>query len=215
MTLNQTIGSNIKNLRTKTNMTQDKLAEMLGVSVPTMSLYEKGERSVPHESLVILSRIFNVTIDNLYSISSFEKREEHEIFFEHFTIGSTTVSSDGETLVSNPYSMYFTLTDTNGDTLVFLRTNEVTSGVMLVSESHILSKQSHKDIDKVKSKRLFLSNITLNERTDGREGIYTYTDHLGNNFVMKNKSMFIYYGFLIARINHIAKTEEFFFHTKS
>ena len=41
MTINQTIGSNIKNLRTKTNMTQDKLAEMLGVSVPTMSLYEK------------------------------------------------------------------------------------------------------------------------------------------------------------------------------
>lgn len=215
MTLNQTIGSNIKNLRTKTNMTQDKLAEMLGVSVPTMSLYEKGERSVPHESLVILSRIFNVTIDNLFSVSSFEKREEHEIFFERFTIGSTTISSDGEVLVSNPYSMYFTLTDTNGDTLVFLRTNEVTSGVMLVSESHILSKQSHKDIDKVKSKRLFLSTITLNERTDGREGIYTYTDHLGNNFVMKNKSMFIYYGFLIARINHIAKTEEFFFHTKS
>ncbi len=215
MTLNQTIGSNIKNLRTKTNMTQDKLAEMLGVSVPTMSLYEKGERSVPHESLVILSRVFNVTIDNLFSVSSFEKREEHEIFFERFTIGSTTISSDGEVLVSNPYSMYFTLTDTNGDTLVFLRTNEVTSGVMLVSESHILSKQSHKDIDKVKSKRLFLSTITLNERTDGREGIYTYTDHLGNNFVMKNKSMFIYYGFLIARINHIAKTEEFFFHTKS
>lgn len=215
MTLNQTIGSNIKNLRTKTNMTQDKLAEMLGVSVPTMSLYEKGERSVPHESLVILSRVFNVTIDNLFSVSSFEKREDHEIFFERFTIGSTTISSDGEVLVSNPYSMYFTLTDTNGDTLVFLRTNEVTSGVMLVSESHILSKQSHKDIDKVKSKRLFLSTITLNERTDGREGIYTYTDHLGNNFVMKNKSMFIYYGFLIARINHIAKTEEFFFHTKS
>lgn len=215
MTLNKTIGSNIKNLRTKTNMTQDKLAEMLGISIPTMSLYEKGERSVPHESLVILSRVFNVTIDNLFSISSFEKREEHEIFFEHFTLGSTSIVSDGESLVSNPYSMYFTLTDKSGDTLIFLRTHEVTSGIMLVSENHILTKQTNKDMDKVKAKRLFLSTITLNERMDGREGIYTYTDHLGNNFVMKNKAMFIYYGYLIARIHHIAKTEEFFFHTKS
>ena len=214
-TLSQIVGRNIKTLRTHTNTSQSKLADLLGVSIATMSLYEKGERSVPLENLLTLSRIFNVKIDDLCSLSTFKERVENEVFFEHFKIGSSTIYTSGETRLSNPYSMYFTLEDTNGDTLVFLRSTEVTEGLMLVSESQILGKPDRIDVDGLKNKRLFLSNITVYERQDDREPVYTYTDHNGRKLVLKNKAMFIYYGYLIARINHIARTEEFFFEIKS
>ena len=115
ITLNQTIGKNIKNLRNKSDITQGKLANMLGVAIATMSLYEKGERSVPLEYMVILSRIFNVTIDDLFSVSLFDNHKESAVYFEHFKESSSTFSTSGEMRLTNPHSMYFTLTDTNGE----------------------------------------------------------------------------------------------------
>lgn len=213
--VNKVIGQNIKTLRTFTNMTQAKLAEMLKVSIATMSLYEKGERSVPLDSLLILSRIFNVSIDDMFSVSTFEHEKDHEVYFEHFKFGSSTIFSSGETRISNPHSMYFTLTDLNGDTLLFLRATEVTEGLMLISESQIIGSLDKVDANSLKNKRLFLTTISVFERIDGKEPIYTYVDHNGKKLVMKNKAMFIYYGYLIARIKHTAKTEEIFFNTNS
>jgi len=213
--LNQVVGKNIKSLRTYANITQTKLSDVLKVSVATISLYEKGERSVPLEHLVTLSRVFNVKIDELCSISIFDQHHENEVFFEHFKMGTSTIYTFGESRISNPHSMYFTIEDSNGDTLVFLRSSEVTEGVMLVSESQIMSTLERIDIDDLKNKRLFLTTISTYERQDGRESVYTYTDHNGKNMIMKNRAMFIYYGYLIARIKHLAKTEEFFFEIKS
>ena len=67
VSLNKIIGNNVKTLRTYANITQGKLANMLSVSISTMSLYEKGERQIPNESLLTLSRIFN-EIDDLFTI---------------------------------------------------------------------------------------------------------------------------------------------------
>lgn len=213
--LNQIVGKNIKSLRTYANITQSKLADLLNVSTATISLFEKGERSVSLEHLLTISRVFNVKIDELCTVSTYEMHQESEVYFEHFKIGSSTIYTYGETRISNPHSMYFTLEDSNGDTLIFLRSTEVTEGVMLVSESQILSRLEKIDIDDLKNKRLFLTTISTFDRQDGKEPIYTFTDHSGKNMIMKNKAMFIYYGYLIARINHLAKTEEFFFEIKS
>lgn len=215
ISLNKIVGQNVKTLRTHGNITQAKLADLLDVSIATMSLYEKGERSIPLEHLLTLSRIFNTKIDELCSISTFEKQKDNEVFFEHFKLGTSTIYTSGETKISNPHSMYFTLEDSNGDTLVFLRSSEITEGIMLVSESQIIDKLEMTDISQLKSKRLFLTTITTYDRTDGKGFVYTYTDHHGKNFLMKNKAMFIYYGYLIARINHLARTDEFFFEIKS
>ncbi len=209
--LNKTIGNNIRNLRNHTSMTQEQLANYLGVSVPTISLYESGTRTVPLESLVVLSRIFNISIDNLLTVSTFDMPKDNEVYFEHLTPSASTFITSGKTRLSNPYSMYFTLTDTNGDTLVFLRTSEITDGIMLVSESQIVSKLDSVDINEIQPKRLFITEIRLNKRTDGKASFYTYTDPYGNNILIKNKAKFLYYGYLIARIKHIAETEEFFF----
>lgn len=211
MNINKVVGRNIKTLRTNMNISQSKLGTMLGISVPTMSLYEKGERSVPLESLVSISRIFNISVDALLSVSTFEKRKEHEVFFEHFKLTNNGYISSGETKVSNPYSMYFTVEDKNGDTLLFLRTDEATEGIMLVSESSLPLKSTQIDIDSLKERQLFLT--TIGAFSNGRDNklTFTYTDMAGNKLVLKNKQKFIYFGYLVARINHLAKTEEFFY----
>lgn len=209
--INQIVGRNLKTLRTRMNISQSKLSAILRISIPTMSLYEKGERSVPLEILITLSRIFNVSIDALLSVSTFEKREEYEVFFEHFKLNSNGYVTAGETKVSNPYAMYFTLEDKNGDTLLFLRTDEATEGVMLVSESSLPTKSDQIDIDELKERKLFLTTIGVFSNGRDNKLTYTYTDTVGNPLVLKNKQKFIYYGYLVARINHSVKTEEFFY----
>jgi|GEM_PF-4896665 len=53
--LNKIIGQRINILRINAGVTQSKLSTLLGVSAPTISLYEKGGRSIPHHSILKLS----------------------------------------------------------------------------------------------------------------------------------------------------------------
>lgn len=210
--LNRIVGNNIKTLRIRAKMTQTQVANILKIATATLSLYERGARSVPLEHLVTLSRLYNFSTDALLSFAStIDGVDENVVYFQHFMTGSTTIYASGESKISNPYSVYFTLEDTNGDTLIFLRTDYVTDGIVLVSENETDGAAlEFVDISKLKNRRLYLSTITINEQLDGKEPIYTYTNHLGDNLVMRSKTMFIYYGVLIARINHIGRTEEFF-----
>ena len=59
------IGQKIAELRMRTGISQQRLAEMLGVSRPTITQIEKGERKVSVDELVRLSEIFNLSVDNL------------------------------------------------------------------------------------------------------------------------------------------------------
>jgi len=59
------INQRIKTLRTRAGLSQQKLAEMLGVSRPTITQMEAGERKVSSEDLLKLSEIFNVSADQL------------------------------------------------------------------------------------------------------------------------------------------------------
>ena len=57
------IGANIKELRKRKNITQEKLAEYLGITYQTVSKWENGT-SLPSISLLpAIANIFNVSID--------------------------------------------------------------------------------------------------------------------------------------------------------
>ncbi|UCE21491.1 MAG: DUF4065 domain-containing protein [Candidatus Aminicenantes bacterium] len=62
------IGQRIKELRVKVGMSQQRLAEILGVSRPTISQLENGERKIFADELIKLSEIFNTSVDNLLNI---------------------------------------------------------------------------------------------------------------------------------------------------
>ena len=58
-------GKNLKQLRLQNKQTQTELAQAIGLSFSTISMYERGERKPDFETLEIIADYFNVTIDGL------------------------------------------------------------------------------------------------------------------------------------------------------
>lgn len=72
------LGKNIKMFRTKKNMTQSQLAELVGVSYQAVSKWESGT-TLPDVSLVPrIAQIFQVTTDELFSYSLEEQEKDIE-----------------------------------------------------------------------------------------------------------------------------------------
>ena len=59
------LSDNIRNLRKSNNMSQDDLAEKLGVSRQSVSLWENGQTQPTVENIIALTKIFNVTANEL------------------------------------------------------------------------------------------------------------------------------------------------------
>ena len=63
------VGRNIKALREKAGMTQEAMAEILGISRPAVTEIERGSRKVSAEELVRLARAFQVSTDHILGLS--------------------------------------------------------------------------------------------------------------------------------------------------
>ena len=59
------IGRRIKELRERAEVSQQRLAGMLGVSRPTITQIEKGKRKVSSDELAKLAQIFNLSVEGL------------------------------------------------------------------------------------------------------------------------------------------------------
>lgn len=62
----EVIGNNIKKLMKKNGISQRKLAEVIGVTHPTLGKYVSGEQIIDSEKLSILSRFFNLSFDYFF-----------------------------------------------------------------------------------------------------------------------------------------------------
>lgn len=63
-------GNRLKQLRLEAGMTQQQLAQKLGVTKSVVSYYEQQERSPSPEILIQLSRIFRTSTDFLLGIDN-------------------------------------------------------------------------------------------------------------------------------------------------
>lgn len=85
------IGEKIKELRIKNNMTQEKLAERLGVSFQTVSKWETKTTSPDLSLIVPLARLFKTTTDELFfyseSSDALRQKELDEEYCKTFTSG--------------------------------------------------------------------------------------------------------------------------------
>lgn len=70
------IGENIKRLRTQKGLTQEALAEFLGVSFQSISRWERGESYPDITMLPALASFFDVTVDSLLGISKANNEEK-------------------------------------------------------------------------------------------------------------------------------------------
>jgi transcriptional regulator with XRE-family HTH domain len=63
-----TFGEKLKTLRKGLNLTQQQLAERVGVAKSVVSYYESGDRYPSYDVLIKLARIFHVTTDYLLDV---------------------------------------------------------------------------------------------------------------------------------------------------
>ena len=61
----------ISYLRKQKNISQAELAEILGISPSTEGMYEQGRRTPSVDTLVMMARIFNVSLDYLITGAEF------------------------------------------------------------------------------------------------------------------------------------------------
>ena len=74
-----TIGSRISDLRKKMNLTQDGLANKIGISRAALSHYEKDRRDPDYETLVMLADFFEVSTDYLLGHDKKTDKTDEEI----------------------------------------------------------------------------------------------------------------------------------------
>ena len=76
------IGNRIRELRKANNMTQEQLAEIIGISFQAVSKWENNI-ALPDISLVpTLARIFGVTTDEIFAYNLTEMREDIEKYVD-------------------------------------------------------------------------------------------------------------------------------------
>ena len=83
------IGENIKSLRKAANITQETLAEMLGVSCQSVSRWELGVCYPDMELLPAIAQIFRCSTDSLLGIDDATEKAKVNRYLERFQAPST------------------------------------------------------------------------------------------------------------------------------
>ncbi|MDO4494559.1 MAG: helix-turn-helix transcriptional regulator [Clostridiaceae bacterium] len=77
-------GENLKALRLKGELTQEKLADFLGVSFQSVSKWERGECYPDITLLPQIASFFDTSIDDLLGVNEIKKREEISFYIGEF-----------------------------------------------------------------------------------------------------------------------------------
>lgn len=70
------LGENLKNLRRKKNLTQEKLADFLGVSFQAVSKWERGDTYPDISMLPEIADFFKISVDELLGVNRAENEKE-------------------------------------------------------------------------------------------------------------------------------------------
>ena len=70
----ENLGRRLRNLREKTRFTQEEIAKMLGVKRLVITNIENGTRKITAEELYFFSKIYGLSMEELYTGEDKEKR---------------------------------------------------------------------------------------------------------------------------------------------
>lgn len=79
MDINKYIGNKIRTFRQSKNITQEELAEFLGVTTQAVSRYELGDRKTDNDILFKLSDYFNVSINDFFPPINYDNASPFEL----------------------------------------------------------------------------------------------------------------------------------------
>lgn len=82
--MNICFGENLKELRLKANMTQERLADYIGVSFQSISKWERGDTYPDITILPEIASFFNVSVDSLLGVNKAENEQEILDFIEKY-----------------------------------------------------------------------------------------------------------------------------------
>jgi len=105
--MNINLGANIKRLRKAHELTQEFLADTLGVSFQAVSKWERGEGYPDITMLLPLARTFGVSIDELMGADALRDAEEaQKLLVATYTNGSDGKIAENITLLRNGLKRY-------------------------------------------------------------------------------------------------------------
>lgn len=93
------LGDKIRNLRKTANMTQEQLADRLGMSCQAVSRWENGTAYPDLELIPPLAEIFGVTSDFLLGIPEEKKEQEAKKLFEELVEATYAKETDTEKII--------------------------------------------------------------------------------------------------------------------
>ncbi len=81
-----TLGEKLKIHRVNKGLSQEKVAELLGVSRQAVTKWENNQTSPSSDNLIALSSIYNISLDELANNKSKEKRKDNKILHSNLTL---------------------------------------------------------------------------------------------------------------------------------
>lgn len=90
--MNIEIANRLANLRKESGMSQEELAQKLGISRQAVSKWERAESSPDTDNLIALSKLYNVSLDKL--LEADEESIENETFARQYSKDNDTKSNN-------------------------------------------------------------------------------------------------------------------------
>lgn len=101
------LGNKIETLRKQHNLTQENLAEMLGVSYQAVSRWENNITSPDISTLPILANIFDITVDYLLDVNVSKNEDSiNKIYDEHYSLSLNNKINECEKLLEESIKQY-------------------------------------------------------------------------------------------------------------
>lgn len=100
--MNQEIASKLLALRKQNGFSQEELAEKLGVSRQAVSKWERGEASPDTENLILLAKIYGISLDRLFGLETEPVSKRSVINLEKAERDDSSAEADGNMRVMYP-----------------------------------------------------------------------------------------------------------------
>ena len=94
--MNVETANRLQQLRKKNNLSQEELAEKIGISRQAVSKWERAEASPDTDNLILLARLYGVSLDELLRTESVHFADEDSISLRKEDYINETIPDDGE-----------------------------------------------------------------------------------------------------------------------